>query len=225
MMPQPTWGPSVTVTYIQLPANAAAAGSSAAGAAAAGAAGASAAAVMPPPPPPPSSMTDQQLAELQQDRMIRAEQDAEFHASLAADAAKQRQRQQQVWLKAFRAALQEQLPPEAAAGSPDGLAIRVRLQDGSSAVRQFAGAQSFADVMDWVYSLPGMPLLVPGRWLLASSFPKRQLQAAEGLWAPGGYTASQDPVEVHGACMGEVEIAYLEKGGEEWRRREMAMSG
>eukprot|EP00882_Tetradesmus_deserticola_P014461 GHRQ01015379.1.p2 GENE.GHRQ01015379.1~~GHRQ01015379.1.p2 ORF type:complete len:113 (+),score=49.12 GHRQ01015379.1:266-604(+) len=30
-----------------------------------------------------------------------------------------------------------------------------------------------------------MPLLQPGAWGLASSFPRRQLAAAAGLWAPG----------------------------------------
>jgi hypothetical protein len=143
-----------------------------------------------------AAMTPQQQAELDASRLVRQQQDAEYQASLAADAQKRKERETAGLLKNLKAALAAALPPEAAANADSSdttgaasssammtLAIRVRLPDGSNAVRQFAGTQSFADVLDWVYSLPGMPLLQPGAWGLASSFPRRQLAAAAGLWA------------------------------------------
>jgi hypothetical protein len=151
----------------------------------------------------PAALTPQQQADLDASRAVRQQQDEEFRASLAADAQKKKERELTGLLKKLKAALAGALPPEAAAAAAAGgadaggaseeadassartLAIRVRLPDGSNAVRQFAGVQSFADVLDWVYSLPGMPLLQPGAWCLASSFPRRQLAAAAGLWAPG----------------------------------------
>ncbi|WIA14267.1 hypothetical protein OEZ85_002802 [Tetradesmus obliquus] len=176
----------------------------AAAAAAPQAASAAAAAAVP-------ALTQQQQADLDASRLVRQEQDEEFQASLAADAQKRKERENAALLKRLKAALAGALPPEAAAAtaaaSTDGdnaasadnnadaagsstLAIRVRLPDGSNAVRQFAGVQSFADVLDWVYALPGMPLLLPGAWGLASSFPRRQLAAAAGLWAPAEKAAS-----------------------------------
>ncbi|WIA34441.1 hypothetical protein OEZ86_012775 [Tetradesmus obliquus] len=157
------------------------------------------------------ALTQQQQADLDASRLVRQEQDEEFQASLAADAQKRKERENAALLKRLKAALAGALPPETAAAtaaaSTDGdnaasadnnadaagsstLAIRVRLPDGSNAVRQFAGVQSFADVLDWVYALPGMPLLLPGAWGLASSFPRRQLAAAAGLWAPAEKAAS-----------------------------------
>jgi hypothetical protein len=150
---------------------------------------------------PVQVLSPQQQAELDASRLVRQQQDEEYQASLAADAQKRKERELAALLKRLKAALAGALPPEAAAAaSADGsnaasdtdaggadnttLAIRVRLPDGSNAVRQFAGVQSFADVLDWVYLLPGMPLLQPGVWGLASSFPRRQLAAAAGLWAP-----------------------------------------
>lgn len=47
----------------------------------------------------------------------------------------------------------------------------------------FAGTQPFSAVLDWVYAHQRMPLWQPGRWALASSFPRRQLAAAAGIWA------------------------------------------
>jgi hypothetical protein len=151
-------------------------------------------------PSPVPTLTQQQQADLDASRAVRQQQDEEFRASLAVDAQKKKERELAALLKKLKAALAAALPPEAAAaaggaeaGASDAeadassattLAIRVRLPDGSNAVRQFAGVQSFSDVLDWVYSLPGMPLLQPGAWGLASSFPRRQLAAAAGLWAP-----------------------------------------
>uniref|UniRef100_A0A383W9N3 Ubiquitin-like domain-containing protein n=1 Tax=Tetradesmus obliquus TaxID=3088 RepID=A0A383W9N3_TETOB len=185
--------------------NSNAAAAAAAAAAPQAAAAAAAAAAVP-------ALTQQQQADLDASRLVRQEQDEEFQASLAADAQKRKERENAALLKRLKAALAGALLPEAAAAataaaSTDGdnaasadnnadaagsstLAIRVRLPDGSNAVRQFAGVQSFADVLDWVYALPGMPLLLPGAWGLASSFPRRQLAAAAGLWAPAEKAAS-----------------------------------
>ncbi|KAF6256364.1 hypothetical protein COO60DRAFT_114635 [Scenedesmus sp. NREL 46B-D3] len=152
------------------------------------------------PSPVQALLASQQQANLDAPRLVRQQQDEEFQASLAADAQKKKDRELAALLKRLKAALAGSLPAAAAAAAAAGsdasatadadassttLAIRVRLPDGSNAVRQFAGVQSFADVLDWVYSLPGMPLLQPGAWGLASSFPRRQLVAAAGLWAPG----------------------------------------
>jgi hypothetical protein len=159
------------------------------------------AAVNPAAASPVPALTPQQQADLDSSRAVRQQQDEEFRASLAADAQKKKERELAALLKKLKASLAAALPPEAAAAAAGGsdaaasedadassattLAIRVRLPDGRNAVRQFAGVQNFADVLDWVYSLPGMPLLQPGAWGLASSFPRRQLAAAAGLWAPG----------------------------------------
>eukprot|EP00879_Flechtneria_rotunda_P006771 GHRR01007115.1.p1 GENE.GHRR01007115.1~~GHRR01007115.1.p1 ORF type:complete len:605 (+),score=270.56 GHRR01007115.1:161-1975(+) len=67
------------------------------------------------------------------------------------------------------------------------LNIRVRLPDGSTAMRRFSTLQQFSKVQDWVFTLPRMPLWEPGKWRLASSFPKCQLQVSDGIWAPGEY--------------------------------------
>lgn len=58
-------------------------------------------------------------------------------------------------------------------------------------------SSSFNEVQDWVFSLADMPLWQPGSWQLASSFPRRQLQPASGIWAMAAAAAA-----AHGSSNG-----------------------
>ncbi|GFR41726.1 hypothetical protein Agub_g2477 [Astrephomene gubernaculifera] len=155
----------------------------------------------------PSPLDWQMLSPLQreamnQERALRAEQDAEYEAALAEDrrraeeraAAEAAEAEAQAAAAAaaeaeavaaeaalqrrqeLRERLRRELPSEPDSSDPAGVLVRVRLPDGCSHTRRFLQEAPVQQIRDWLQSLDSFPAWEPDHWNLVNSYPRQVLE-------------------------------------------------
>ncbi|GLI71020.1 hypothetical protein VaNZ11_016136, partial [Volvox africanus] len=151
------------------------------------------------------SLSPLKLEAMEKERALKAEQDTEYEAALEADwrraaevaeakaaaAAEAEARaeaeavaavaeaERRSRLEELRHQLAESLPAEPDRDDETAVLVRVRLPDGCSHTRRFAGQASVQRIRDWLQSLESFPLWEPSGWSLVNSYPRRIL-GAEG---------------------------------------------
>ncbi|GIL80772.1 hypothetical protein Vretifemale_9819, partial [Volvox reticuliferus] len=142
---------------------------------------------------------------MERERALKAEQDTEYEAALEADrrraaevaeaaaaaeaeaearaeaeaAAAMAEAERRARLEELRQKLAESLPAEPDRDDETAVLVRVRLPDGCSHTRRFAGEAPVQRIRDWLQSLESFPLWEPAGWSLVNSYPRRVL-GAEG---------------------------------------------
>ncbi|GIL65806.1 hypothetical protein Vafri_19433 [Volvox africanus] len=151
------------------------------------------------------SLSPLKVEAMERERALKAEQDTEYEAALEADrrratevaeaeaaaaaaaaaraeaeaAAAVAEAERRSQLAVLRQQLAESLPAEPDRDDETAVLVRVRLPDGCSYTRRFAGEAPVQQIRDWLQSLESFPLWEPAGWSLVNSYPRRVL-GAEG---------------------------------------------